>query len=196
MPENRYPGEGVPPGAAADGTGAPPAGPPTAAVFAPPGGLPPQPPPQPYGYGPGHAYGAPWPGPGRAPLPPPPPVSGLCTAAMVLGIVSIVLVTTLYGIVLAVFTAPVAVGLGIAARRRVGRGEAYGGGQATAGLVLGAISLAVSVAAVALVVWFVLHRIESVEEDLPRQDGTHHTQVLDTAAAGVADPGPRRGPGV
>ncbi|MGY1455059.1 DUF4190 domain-containing protein [Streptomyces sp. SS8] len=205
MPENPGPGEGVPLGkVGGQQAGAPPADQPTVTAFAPPAGQPqrtqPQPPGQGYGQWPGqgHAYGGPWPGaapqpghgygpagqvPGWAPPPPPPRTSGICTAAMVLGIVSMVLVTTFYGAVLAVVTGPVAIGLGIAARRRVKRGQAYGSGQATAGLVLGAVSFAASAAIIALGTWFFLNidRFEPAEEEW--HEDTNHTQVVDRAPA-------------
>ncbi|MCG3039262.1 DUF4190 domain-containing protein [Streptomyces sp. S1A] len=206
MPENPGPGEGVPLGkAGGQEAGAPPSGQPTVTAFVPPTGQPqqpqpPQPPGQGYGQWPGqgHAYGGPWPGaapqpghgygpagpvPGWVPPPPPPQTSGICTAAMVLGIVSMVLVTTFYGAVLAVVTAPVAIGLGVAARRRVKRGQAYGSGQATAGLVLGAVSFAASAAIIALGAWFILNidRFEPAEEEW--HEDTNHTQVVDRAPA-------------
>lgn len=209
MPENPGPGEGVPLGkAGGQEAGAPPSDQPTVTAFVPPAGQPPQTPPQPPGqgygqgygqdYGQGHAYGGPWPGaapqpghgyspagpvgpvPGWAPLPPPPQTSGICTAAMVLGIVSMVLVTTFYGAVLAVVIGPVAIGLGVAARRRIKRGEAYGSGQATAGLVLGVVSFVISAVIIALGAWFFLNidRFGPAEEDSWHED-TNHTQVVD-----------------
>ncbi|MFP8884413.1 DUF4190 domain-containing protein [Streptomyces mangrovi] len=204
MPENPGPGEGVPLGkAGGQQAGAPPSGRPAVTAFVPPAGQPqqPQPPGQGYGqgYGQGHAYGGgPWPGtapqpghgygpaspvPGWVPPPPPPQTSGICTAAMVLGIVSMVLVTTFYGAVLAVVTGPVAIGLGIAARRRVKRGQAYGSGQATAGLVLGVVSFVISAAITALGTWFFLNidRFEPAEEKW--HEDTNHTQVVDRAPA-------------
>lgn len=121
---------------------------------------PPQAPPQPYaqpqsgGY-PQAQYGYPQ-AQQAGPYPPPgygyppgggwhrPPVTGICTAAMVVGIISAALAVTLYGLVLTLFMGPIAVGLGISARRKVARGEAFGSGQATSGFVLGIITTAVS----------------------------------------------------
>ncbi|MBO8195168.1 DUF4190 domain-containing protein [Streptomyces oryzae] len=83
----------------------------------------------PYGYG--------WQG-------PPPPI-GKSVAAMVVGIASVVLVITCWGSFLAVFSSVVALCLGVSARRGVERGELGGGGQATAGFVLGIVGLVLSV---------------------------------------------------
>ncbi|MDJ1132587.1 DUF4190 domain-containing protein [Streptomyces iconiensis] len=83
----------------------------------------------PYGYG--------WQGP---PLP-----AGLSIAAMVLGIVSVVLVATCWGSFLSVITSIVALCLAVSARRKVARGELGGRGQATAGFVLGIVGLVGSV---------------------------------------------------
>ncbi|MBN3930955.1 DUF4190 domain-containing protein [Streptomyces verrucosisporus] len=202
MPENPGPGEGVPLGKAGGQEAGPsPSGRPAVTAFVPPAGQPqqPQPPVQGYGQWPGqgHAYGGPWPGavpqPGHGygpagpvagwmPPPRPPQTSGICTAAMVLGIVSMVLVTTFYGAVLAVVTGPVAIGLGITARRRVKRGQAYGSGQATAGLVLGVVSFVASAALIALGAWFVLN-IDRFEPEEEWHEDTNHTQVVDRAPA-------------
>lgn len=76
--------------------------------------------------------------------PQPPPTSGICTAALVVGIISGVMTISLYGLVLTWILGPVALGLGISARRKVARGEAHGSGSATAGFVLGIVTTAVS----------------------------------------------------
>ncbi|MGY1438316.1 DUF4190 domain-containing protein [Streptomyces reniochalinae] len=96
----------------------------------------------PYGYG--------WQGP---PLP-----AGKSIAAMVVGIVSAVLIITCWGSFLSVISSTVALLLGISARRAVRRGELGGRAQATAGFVLGIVSLALSVIvsvllALSLTVW-------------------------------------------
>ncbi|UNS99290.1 DUF4190 domain-containing protein [Streptomyces tubbatahanensis] len=83
----------------------------------------------PYGYG--------WQGP---PLP-----AGKSIAAMVVGIVSAVLIITCWGSFLSVISSTVALLLGFSARRAVRRGELGGRAQATAGFVLGIVSLALSV---------------------------------------------------
>lgn len=83
----------------------------------------------PYGYG--------WQGP---PLP-----AGLSIAAMVLGIVSVVLIVTCWGSFLSVITSTLALCLAVSARRKVARGELGGRGQATAGFVLGIVGLVGSV---------------------------------------------------
>lgn len=99
-----------------------------------PGGYPP-----PYGsYG---SYG------GYPPPAPSAPKNGLGVASLVVAIVS--LFTVFGGIVLGV----VAIILGFLGRGRVNRGEATNGGIATAGIVLGALSILVSIAAIAFAVW-------------------------------------------
>ncbi|MGP3972477.1 DUF4190 domain-containing protein [Streptomyces sp. 8N114] len=90
-----------------------------------------------YGAGAYAQYGYGWQG-------PPPPV-GKSVAAMVVGIASVVLVLTCWGSFLAVFSSVVALCLGVSARRGVERGELGGGGQATAGFVLGIVGLVLSV---------------------------------------------------
>ncbi|HEX5567339.1 MAG TPA: DUF4190 domain-containing protein [Streptomyces sp.] len=128
-------------------------------------------------------------GPGWAPLPPPPSTSGICTAAMVLGIISIFLVTTVYGMVISVLTAPVAIGLGLVARGRVKRGEAHGSGSAMAGLVLGIVSFVVSAAVITLVVLAL-----TVWDDDPAGDDFWERDTYDAraAATAVAAPGGSR----
>ncbi|WP_369201311.1 DUF4190 domain-containing protein [Streptomyces sp. PU-14G] len=83
----------------------------------------------PYGYG--------WQG--------PPLSAGKSIAAMVVGIVSAVLIITCWGSFLSVISSTVALLLGISARRAVRRGELGGRAQATAGFVLGIVSLTLSV---------------------------------------------------
>ncbi|MFI0736513.1 DUF4190 domain-containing protein [Streptomyces sp. NPDC021100] len=125
-------------------------------------------------YGPAYpAYGAapqgpgPYPGPGPAHAPGPPggsglpayygpmapmapavPDNGFGTAALVLGIVSLVLaVSVVLGLVLGVL----AVIFGAVGRAKAVRGVATNRGQALAGLILGALGLAASVAVLVLV---------------------------------------------
>ncbi|MFH9107873.1 DUF4190 domain-containing protein [Streptomyces albus] len=100
--------------------------------------------------GPG-APGAPggWAGAGYAPYgygwQGPPLSAGKSIAAMVLGIVSIVLIITCWGSFLSVISSTVALCLGVSARRGVARGELGGQGQATAGFVMGIVGLVLSV---------------------------------------------------
>ena len=106
---------------------------------------PPQPPPQygayPGGYPPPPRYG------GYYPPPAATPKNGLGIASLVVAIIA--LFTVFGGIVLGV----VAVILGFLGRGRVQRGEATNGGVAIAGIVLGVLSILVSVAAIAIAVW-------------------------------------------
>ena len=107
-----------------------------------------EPPPQPPQYG---AYPGGYPPPpqygGYYPPPPAIPKNGLGTASLVVAIIS--LFTIFGGIILGV----VAVILGFLGRGRVKRGEATNGGVAIAGIVLGVLSILVSVAAIAIAVW-------------------------------------------
>ncbi len=148
--------------------------------------------PGPYGPGPGgqhgHGYG-PGPGPGWVPPPPPPSTSGICVAALVLGVVGAFLVTTIYFAALAVLVGPVAIGLGISARRRVKRGEAHGSGPATAGLVLGIVSTVIGAVVVGLIVLVLaLGGGGESGDDWREDDGTFHARPV----AG-ADRNPDRG---
>jgi heme/copper-type cytochrome/quinol oxidase subunit 2 len=106
------------------------------------------PPPQPPQYG---AYPGGYPPPpqfgGYYPPPAAVPKNGLGTASLVVAIIS--LFTIFGGIVLGV----VAVILGFLGRGRAKRGEATNGGVAIAGIVLGVLSVLVSVAAIAIAVW-------------------------------------------
>jgi hypothetical protein len=108
----------------------------------------PYPPQQPYQYG---AY------PGSYPPPPPGPYggyypmqnapkNGLGIASLVVAIVG--LLSVFGGLLLGV----VAVILGVIGRGRAKRGEATNGGVAMAGIVLGALSIVVSIVAIALAV--------------------------------------------
>ncbi|MFI8826427.1 DUF4190 domain-containing protein [Streptomyces sp. NPDC053431] len=108
---------------------------------------------------PGPGYGAGYPGgygqPGWAPG----PSNGMGTAAMVLGILAVVLAFCSYG-VLGLILGGVALGLGIAAKKKSDRGEATNRGQAIAGITLGSIGLVLGVAGIALIVYLVAHADE------------------------------------
>jgi heme/copper-type cytochrome/quinol oxidase subunit 2 len=96
----------------------------------------------------GQQYGQPY-GPGGHA-----PANGLGTAALVLGIVGLLLFwTVIGGIVLGIL----ALIFGIIGRGRAKRGEATNGGVATAGLVLGAVAIVVSIAYISLVGAFFLN---------------------------------------
>lgn len=110
---------------------------------------PPQPPPYgayPGGYPPpapqyGAQYG------GYPPPAPPAPKNGLGVASLVVAIIA--LFSVVGGVVLGV----VAIILGFLGRGRVKRGEANNGGIAIAGIVLGALSIVVSIVVIAIAVW-------------------------------------------
>lgn len=164
--------------------GPPAAGPP--AGFGPPAGPAPYPgvpygqqapPSQPPGYGYGYAaypgYGAPS-LPGRhAPWATGPQLpGGTSTAAMVLGIIGLVLTLTCYGSLLAVFVAPVALGLGISARRKVAAGLQGGYGQANAGFIMGIVGLVLSLLVSAFLVFAFIAAYQDSQDDNPyNQDG-------------------------
>ena len=100
--------------------------------YAPPPGYPPPPtyPPsyqQPYGHNP---YGYPI-----------APSDGLGTAALVLGIIGVILAFGVIGIIPSIL----ALIFGIIVRKRANRGRASNGGQALAGLILGIVGIVVSI---------------------------------------------------
>jgi uncharacterized membrane protein len=80
---------------------------------------------------------------------PPSPQNGLGTAAMVLGIISLVLFWT---IIVGVICGALAVIFGAIGRGRAKRGEATNRGSATAGLVTGIIAILASVVFIAALV--------------------------------------------
>lgn len=96
--------------------------------YPPPPGYPPYPYPYPYG------------APG-VPVPPQAPKNGLGVAALVIGIISILLSCTIFG---GFIGGIVAVVLGIVGLRRVKRAEADNRGVAIAGVVLGALAVLLS----------------------------------------------------
>lgn len=109
------------------------------------------PPPQgyPYGYGAPGGYPPPQGGYGYGGYPAQTaPKNGLGLASLIVAIIS--LLTVFGGLVLGI----VAVVLGVIGRGRAKRGEATNGGVALAGIVLGALSILVSIAAIVLTVQF------------------------------------------
>ncbi|MFD6419036.1 DUF4190 domain-containing protein [Streptomyces sp. NPDC060194] len=136
-------GTPVPPG---DGVPPPPMGPegPSPAYGYPHTmpGHPGPPAPSPYGYG-GYGYG--WPGAHG-----PQPQNGFGIAALVLGIVSVVLFCV-WG--LGVVLGALALVFGILGRRRANRGQADNGGVALAGIILGAIGAVVSAVFLGFLFW-------------------------------------------
>ncbi|MGW3339328.1 DUF4190 domain-containing protein [Streptomyces sp. NPDC001009] len=118
--------------------------------------------PTPQGYPASQGYPQPpafgWPGAPMGPV----PQNNAGTAAMVLGILSIVLFC-LYGIP-SIVLGVVAVVLGVQGRRRADRGEATNRSQAQAGFVLGIIGIVVGLAIVAFFIGlfaFVAHKEDS-----------------------------------
>ncbi|MDG4535488.1 DUF4190 domain-containing protein [Streptomyces sp. AV19] len=103
------------------------------------------------------------------------PNNGFGTAALVLGIVGVVLsFTMIFGIVLGVL----AVVFGAIGRAKVTKGEAANRGSATAGLILGSLALLLSVLMIVLVAIAPdpdRHRTHDDYDDDP--GGTYRTSV-------------------
>ncbi|MFI8370800.1 DUF4190 domain-containing protein [Streptomyces sp. NPDC085466] len=155
------PGYGYPPGPAAPGYGHPAAGP---AYGYPAAGAPTT-----YGYPPAGPmpYG---PLPGQS--------NGLGTAGMVLGIIGTCLFW-LWGVP-AIVLGVLALIFGILGRKRVNRGEASNGGAATAGIVLGTVSLVLGTAFLAFIVWAVMVTEEYREIEGGDGERTSAGLVVDT----------------
>ncbi|ORB30374.1 DUF4190 domain-containing protein [Mycolicibacterium parafortuitum] len=135
-----------------------------------------EPPPPPPGTYPGGYSPQPYGGYGGYPPPyPAPPKNGLGTASLVVAIIS--LFTVFGGVVLGV----VAVILGFLGRGRVQRGEANNGGIAIAGIVLGAVSIVVSIVAIvimAVVGWSVFKDVGGTDYiDCLNRAGSDQTAV-------------------
>ncbi len=96
-----------------------------------------------YGYPAQVPYGSAPYGPGPEGLA---PRNGMGTTALVLGIIALVTCWTVIG---GIVLGGVAIGLGIAGRRRAKRGEATNRGSATAGIVSGALGLVLAVVLIA-----------------------------------------------
>ncbi|WP_314176985.1 DUF4190 domain-containing protein [Streptomyces winkii] len=120
----------------------------------------PTPGPQPYGY-PG-----PVPGPGGYGWHGPPLSNGRSVAAMVVGIIGLLATSTCWGSFLGIILAPVALGLGLSARRACDRGELGGRGQAVAGFVMGIVGTVLS----ALLVAFLVIMLAFYNEELTDPD--------------------------
>ncbi|MBW0103136.1 DUF4190 domain-containing protein [Pseudonocardia sp. KRD291] len=91
-----------------------------------------------------------YPGPAGYGAGPRSPKNGLAIAALVLGILALVVTITVIGVVLGIPLGLLAVILGIVGVRRVGKGIATNKGVAIAGIVTGALGLIASVAVVVL----------------------------------------------
>ncbi|MCH6162902.1 DUF4190 domain-containing protein [Streptomyces marispadix] len=126
--------------------------------------------PQPYGYGAGPGPG----GPGGYGWHAPPQPGGKAVAAMVVGILGLLAVSTCWGSFLGIFLSPVALGLGLSAKRAADRGETGGRGQAVSGFVMGIIGTVLSVLFIAfLVVMLTVYNEEFGEYDSdPGGDGS------------------------
>jgi hypothetical protein len=96
-------------------------------------------PPVPPGYGAGYGWGQQLP-------------TGKSVAAMVLGIIGLVLVAFCWTSFIAILVAPVALGLGLSARRQADRGEIGGRGQAVAGFVMGIVGTVLAAVVIAILI--------------------------------------------
>ena len=85
---------------------------------------------------------------------------------MVLGIISMVVVSSCWGSFLGIITSPIALGLGLSARRGVDRGELGGRGQAVAGFVMGIIGTVLS----AIIVTVIILMFTVFEDELRESD--------------------------
>jgi amino acid transporter len=130
---------------------APPTGPP-------PGSSPYGTPPPGYGPPPAQGYGAP---PGYAPGGYGAPArNGMGTAALVLGILSLLgTLTVIGGFVLGLL----ALIFGIIGRKRAQRGEATNGGAALAGAIMGGIALAITILLIAVGATFFAHHKSDIQ---------------------------------
>ncbi|WEH36148.1 DUF4190 domain-containing protein [Streptomyces sp. AM 4-1-1] len=166
------------PGSTSDASGAmpgyvppPPTAPNGLGPTAPPGGQ--------YGYpaAPASTYGYPgYPGYGQNQWGPA-PANGMGTAALVLGIISVVgFCLWGLGIVLGVL----ALVFGLLGRGRAKRGEANNGGMAIAGVVLGAVGIAVSATFLGFMIWAISQGESFEDEDTyPYDDSYATTLVID-----------------
>ncbi|MEV6330894.1 DUF4190 domain-containing protein [Streptomyces sp. NPDC051909] len=141
-----------PPAAPGGGFGYPTATPtPTPAAGTPGYGYPPASAPTPYpGYGAG--YGGQPPGWGQAPS------NGLGTAGMVVGIIAVA-IFCFYGLP-SLLLGVLALIFGIIGKKRVSRGEATNSGQATAGIVLGAIGIVLGIVMAVFYGWIIANADE------------------------------------
>ncbi|MEU6486444.1 DUF4190 domain-containing protein [Streptomyces sp. NPDC046887] len=148
----------------------------------------------PYGYPdptvpPGGGYGYPDPtvtsGGYGYPVPPPPaasgypgypgygtwgapaPSNGMGVAALVLGIIGVVLFCAWgLGVILGIL----ALIFGLIGRRKARRGEADNGGMALAGVILGSVAIAIGAGFLAFLIWSVANDPEFSDPDPPRYD--------------------------
>ncbi|MER5890378.1 DUF4190 domain-containing protein [Streptomyces sp. NPDC001941] len=96
------------------------------------------------------------------------PNNGMGTAAMVLGIISVV-GFCMYGVV-GIVLGVLALIFGILARKRVQRGEANNGGMATAGIVLGSIGIVLGAAVIGFIIWAIANSDEFEDSDTGYDD--------------------------
>ncbi|WP_228976788.1 DUF4190 domain-containing protein [Streptomyces sp. DH12] len=103
----------------------------------------------------------------------PAPANGLGVASMVLGIVSIV-GCWMYG--LGIVLGVLALIFGIVGRKRVRRGEANNGPIATAGIVTGAVGIALGALVLAGLIWAITEEIK--KDDGPDRDDPYATSLV------------------
>lgn len=86
------------------------------------------------------------------------PANGYGVAALVLGILSVVIFCA-WG--LGIILGTLALIFGILGRKRANRGEANNGGMALAGIILGPIGIVVSITFLSLMIWGISHSHDS-----------------------------------
>ncbi|WP_406136341.1 DUF4190 domain-containing protein [Streptomyces sp. NBC_01089] len=91
----------------------------------------------------------------------PGPANGFGVAALVLGILSVVIFCA-WG--LGIILGTLALIFGILGRKRAGRGQANNGGMALAGIILGPIGIVVSAAFLSVVIWGISHSEHSTPD--------------------------------
>lgn len=126
-----------------------------------------------YGSNPQGSYGAMPPG---QPQPGRPVVggNGMATAALVLGILALITSWTVIG---GVFLGLLAVILGFLGLRKARRGLATGRGRAIAGIILGLLSIAISVALIAVGVSILNSEEAQNLQDCLRDAGTNQSEI-------------------
>ncbi|MBP0456193.1 DUF4190 domain-containing protein [Streptomyces montanisoli] len=122
-----------------------------------------------YPAGPGPYSGGPAPYPGSHWGVQPMPSNGMGTAAMVLGIISVV-GFCMYGVV-GLIAGILAIIFGIKGRRKADNGQATNRGAATAGLILGWIGAVIGLLVIAFIVVAIVLGVRDSHDNTPLQDG-------------------------
>lgn len=102
------------------------------------------------------------------------PANGYGVAALVLGILSVVIFCA-WG--LGIILGTLALIFGILGRKRANRGEANNGGMALAGIILGPIGIVVSITFLSLMIWGISHSHDSTP-DYGSDGGTYPSSLI------------------